>query len=285
MENGSLKRIILHARSPCQGADKDTSLRFTSRTKTQNLPIYTQHPTPTLHQHQHQPQQQHTHAPTMPDPSNNLAPHQRTLTRHQQTPQPIHQPHPIHTHLQTHTTPMPPKTPTPRANETPAQSTSDTHTTNHTPHAQASPSTKTTAPAPLRPQTPLNYTATDTETPPQQSPPADPLAQDITTLTHAPDAPTTDESVAIGYSSAVLCRLGVIIVDGIYPKRRFFVPDQCTIIRVGVGGAMFKSHCKDTYNRTWREGEAVVPRKQEVGYRHRIPALQEARRHGHPLWD
>ena len=51
------------------------------------------------------------------------------------------------------------------------------------------------------------------------------------------------------------------------------------------GGAMFKSHCKDTYNRTWREGEAVVPRKQEVGYGHRIPALQEARRHGHPLWD
>ena len=29
-------------------------------------------------------------------------------------------------------------------------------------------------------------------------------------------------SVAIGYSSAVLCRLGVIIVDEIYPKRHFF---------------------------------------------------------------
>jgi hypothetical protein len=29
-------------------------------------------------------------------------------------------------------------------------------------------------------------------------------------------------SVVIGYSSAVLCRLGVVIVDEIYPKRHFF---------------------------------------------------------------
>jgi len=180
---------------------------------------------------------------------------------------------------------MPPKTPTPRANETPAQSTSDTHTTNHTPHAQASPSTKTTAPAPLRPQTPLNYTATDTETPPQQSPPADPLAQDITTLTHAPDAPTTDESVAIGYSSAVLCRLGVIIVDGIYPKRRFFVPDQCTIIRVGVGGRCLNLTAKIL---TIAHGGKVrqwfrVSRKSDTGTEY--PPCRRQRRHGHPLWD
>jgi len=30
------------------------------------------------------------------------------------------------------------------------------------------------------------------------------------------------KSVAIGYSSTVLCRLSVIIVDGIYSKRHFF---------------------------------------------------------------
>jgi len=35
------------------GADKGTSLRFTSRRKTQN--IYTHHSTPTLHQQRHQP--------------------------------------------------------------------------------------------------------------------------------------------------------------------------------------------------------------------------------------
>ena len=37
--------------------------------------------------------------------------------------------------------------------------------------------------------------------------------------------------VAMGYSSAVLCRLGVVIVGEIYPKRHFFVPDRCTLIR------------------------------------------------------
>jgi hypothetical protein len=70
----------------------------------------------------------------------------------------------------------------------------DTHTTPPIPHAQASPSTDTTAPAPPRPKTPPKYTATDTETPPQPPPLAPPLAQGTTTLTHAPDAPTTDES-------------------------------------------------------------------------------------------
>jgi predicted Rossmann fold nucleotide-binding protein DprA/Smf involved in DNA uptake len=49
-------------------ADKGTSLRFTSRRKTQNFTIYTQHTTPTLHHQRHQPQQQHTRAPTMPVP-------------------------------------------------------------------------------------------------------------------------------------------------------------------------------------------------------------------------
>ena len=48
--------------------DKGTSLRFTSRRKTQNFTIYTQHTTPTLHHQRHQPQQQHTRAPTMPVP-------------------------------------------------------------------------------------------------------------------------------------------------------------------------------------------------------------------------
>ena len=45
--------------------------------------------------------------------------------------------------------------------------------------------------------------------------------------------------VAIGYSSAALCRLGVIIVGEIDPKRHFFVPDRCTLIRerAGSGGA------------------------------------------------
>jgi len=48
--------------------DKGTSLRFTSRRKTQNFTIYTQHTTPTLHHQRHQPQQQHTRTPTTPVP-------------------------------------------------------------------------------------------------------------------------------------------------------------------------------------------------------------------------
>jgi hypothetical protein len=54
--------------TPALSPDKGTSLRFTSRRKTQNFTIYTQHTTPTLHHQRHQPQQQHTRAPTMPVP-------------------------------------------------------------------------------------------------------------------------------------------------------------------------------------------------------------------------
>jgi hypothetical protein len=54
--------------TPSVRSDKGTSLRFTSRRKTQNFTIYTQHTTPTLHHQRHQPQQQHTRAPTMPVP-------------------------------------------------------------------------------------------------------------------------------------------------------------------------------------------------------------------------
>jgi hypothetical protein len=40
---------------PSVRSDKGTSLRFTSRRKTQNFTIYTQHTTPTLHHQRHQP--------------------------------------------------------------------------------------------------------------------------------------------------------------------------------------------------------------------------------------
>jgi hypothetical protein len=59
---------LAHSVGEGLGADKGTSLRFTSRRKTQNFTIYTQHTTPTLHHQRHQPQQQHTRAPTTPVP-------------------------------------------------------------------------------------------------------------------------------------------------------------------------------------------------------------------------